>query len=104
MTNSNMRNSKTHDAQAETTERFATAMHDGVDRVAERARDIEHTLRERGATLGEQAREHEERARFAVADRLQSASRYLRRQPVSLGVALGALAGIVFGGLLFLRR
>jgi ElaB/YqjD/DUF883 family membrane-anchored ribosome-binding protein len=96
--------SRAHDTDAETTERLATAMHDGVDRVAERARDIEHTLRERSATFGEQAREQEARARVAVADQLQSAGRYLRKQPISLGVALGALAGIVIGGLLLMRR
>ncbi|HJR71424.1 MAG TPA: hypothetical protein VKA43_15385 [Gammaproteobacteria bacterium] len=105
MTNSDMRHvSDGHDAQAETTERLAAAMHDGVNRVAERARDIEHTLRERGAVLGEEARKHEERARTAVADQLQRASRYLRGQPLSAGVALAAAAGIVIGGLLLLRR
>jgi ElaB/YqjD/DUF883 family membrane-anchored ribosome-binding protein len=105
MTSSSTRDvSKAHDADAATTERLATAMHDGVDRVAERARGIEHTLRERGATLGQEARKHEERARIAVADRLQGASHYLRKQPIGLGVALGALAGIVIGGLLLTRR
>ena len=104
MSNSNTRNTKAHDGQTETTERLAAVMHDGVDRVAERVRPIEHTLRERGATLGEEARKHEEHARIAVADQLQSASRYLRKQPIGLGVALGALAGIVIGGLLLMRR
>jgi hypothetical protein len=43
-------------------------MHDGVDRVAERARPLEHTLRERSAVLGEQARKHEERPLVARTD------------------------------------
>jgi ElaB/YqjD/DUF883 family membrane-anchored ribosome-binding protein len=101
MSNSNTRPST---AQAETTERLAAAIHDGVERVAERVRPFEHTLRERGATLGDEARKQEERARIAVADQLQSASRYLRKQPIGLGVALGALAGVVVGSLLLMRR
>ena len=105
MTNSNIRHaSHGHDAQAETTERLATAMHDGVNRVAEHARPIEHTLRERSAVLGEQARKHEEHARTVVADQLQKASGYVRKQPVSPGMALAALVGIVIGGFLLLRR
>ena len=112
MSNSNMRHvSHAHDAQAETTERLAAAMHDGVNRVAEHARPIEHTLRERGAELGEQARKHEEYARSVVADQLQKASgyakqasAYVRKQPLSPGMALAAVAGIVIGGLLLLRR
>jgi len=99
-----MTNSNRHDAQAETTERLAAAIHDGVNRVAEHARPIEHTLREGSAVLGEQARKHEERARIVVADRLQKASGYVRKQPISPGMALGALVGIVIGGLLLLRR
>jgi ElaB/YqjD/DUF883 family membrane-anchored ribosome-binding protein len=86
-------------------------MHDGVDRVAERARPLEHTLRERSAVLGEQARKHEEHARTVVADQLQKASGYVkqasgyvRKQPLSPGVALAAVVGIVIGGLLLLRR
>lgn len=105
MTNSNRRNvSDGHDAQAETTERLAAAVHDGVNRVAERARPIEHTLRESGAVLGEQARKHEKRARTVVADHLQKASGYVRKQPLSPGMALAAVVGIVLGGLLLLRR
>jgi len=90
--------------QAETTERLAAAMHDGVNRVAERARPIEHTLRERSAVFGEQARKHEEHARTVVADQLQKASGYVRKQSVSPGMAAAAVVGIVIGGLLLLRR
>jgi ElaB/YqjD/DUF883 family membrane-anchored ribosome-binding protein len=105
MTHPNTRHvSDGHDAQAETTERFAAAVHDGVDRVAERARDIEHTLRERGAVLGEQARKHEQSARIAIADHLKTASTYVRKQPISPAMALAAVVGIVIGGLLVLRR
>jgi len=105
MSSSNMRHvSHGHDAQAETTERLAAAMHDGVDRVAERARPIEYTLRERSAVLGEQARKHEEHARTVVADQLQKASGYVRKQPLSPGAALAAVVGIAIGGWLLLRR
>jgi ElaB/YqjD/DUF883 family membrane-anchored ribosome-binding protein len=105
MTNSNTRHvSDGRDAQAETTERLAAAIHDGVNRVAEHARPIEHTLRERSAVLGEQARKHEEHARTVVADHLQKASGYVRKQAVSPAMALAAVVGIVIGGLLLLRR
>jgi ElaB/YqjD/DUF883 family membrane-anchored ribosome-binding protein len=72
--------------------------------VAERARPIEQTLRESGAVLGEQARKQEKRARIAVADHLQKASGYVRKQPLSPGMALAGLVGVVIGGLLLLRR
>ena len=104
MSNSNRHVSEGHDAQAETTERLAAAMHDGVNRVAERVRPIEHTLRERSAVFGDQARKHEEHASTVVADQLQKASGYVRRQPLSPGMALAAVVGIVIGGLLLLRR
>ena len=105
MTNRNMRHaSDGHNGQAETTEWLVAAVHDGVNHVAERARPIEHTLREGRAVLGEQARKQEKRARIAVADRLQKASGYVRKQPLNPAMALAGLVGIVIGGLLLLRR
>jgi len=105
MNDTTLRNvSDRYDGQPGTTDRLAAAMHEGVDRAAERARGIEHTLRERGAVLGAQARKHEEEMRALLAEQWRKARGYVRNQPTrAAGIGLAAI-GIAIGGWLLLRR
>ena len=82
-------------AENSASERIADSMHRTVDRVANRARGVEHDLRLRIAALRGEAREQEQRARAMLSTNVENALAYARKKPlVAVGIAFAAGAAI----------
>lgn len=85
-----------------TTDQLASRMHETVDRVAETARNAEQHIRARASTLGDNARDTEERALKALEGKLQKAKSYVQENPL-LSAGLAFATGVILSSLLTRR-